>query len=212
MRNINKGITALLIDLDGTLWDEHSLKTRIKNTLSPEQRNAIPNMANRILNKNGFYTWTLVFVEFGIDYCSLIKRFAETVKPFHNVKNTLSFLSKKFSLYLTSDGGIDYTSLKLELLGLQYLFTGILTSDRFGKMKQQNSWWADALGVVGGSVEEVISIGDSLDDILPPSKIGLRTIFITEDGPRNDFSLPKGCEICQRFTQVPDLLKRLNFL
>lgn len=206
---ISKVIDTLFIDLDGTLWDESKLNEKIRETVDANLLAKVPKYIDQEIELKGYYTWTNVFNYFGIKYCDLITKHASQVYPYPKTIETLTLLQKACSLWLVSDAGLDYTQLKLNLLGLTLFFDGIITSDQTETMKSNPDWWIKAIKISKKSQERIVVIGDSKNDIVPTSELDIFSIYVGKLESLS-FKLPKRAVHCSSFAQVPLILNNIT--
>jgi len=202
-------IDTLYIDLDGTLWNESKLNEKIRETVNNELLAKVSQYINQEIELNGYYTWTNVYKHLGINYCELITKYASQIYPYPQVIETLTLLQKAYSLWLVSDAGLDYTKLKLKLLGLTSFFDGIITSDQTMTMKSNLDWWTKAIKISKKSQDRIVVIGDSKNDIIPTSELGIFSICIGKLESLT-FSLPERTVHCSSFAQVPLMLNNIT--
>ena len=206
---MSKSIDTIFIDLDGTLWDESKLNEKIRESIDENLLAKIPKYINQEIELKGYYTWTNVYKYIGISYCDLITKHSSQVYPYPNVIETLTLLQKKYSLWLVTDAGLDYTQLKLNLLGLTIFFDGIITSDHTTTMKSNPDWWTKAIMISKKSQDKIVVIGDSKNDIIPTTELGMLSICVGKLESLS-FKLPKRAVHCSSFAQVPLMLNNIT--
>ena len=210
---IYRNIDTLFIDLDNTLWDESKLNEKIRETVDENLLEKVPKYINQEIELNGYYTWTNVFNYIGINYCDLITKHVSQVYPYPKTIETLTLLQKTYSLWLVSDAGLDYTQLKLDILGLTLFFDGIITSDQTKTMKSNPDWWTKAIKISKKFQDRIVVIGDSKNDIIPTSELGILSIYVGKSESLS-FRLPKRVVHCSSFAQVPlklnNIIRRNN--
>ena len=199
-------IDALFIDLDGTLWDESKLNEKIRETVDKDLLAKIPKYIDYEIGYKGYYTWTNVFKYIDINYCDLINKHASQIYPYPKVIETFTLLKKKYSLWIVTDAGLDYTQLKLKILGLTAFFDGIITSDQTITMKSNPEWWIKAIKISKKSHDRIVIIGDSKNDIIPASELDILSIYVGKLESLS-FRLPKKVVHCSSFAEVPLILK-----
>lgn len=202
-------IDTLYIDLDGTLWDESKLNEKIRETVDDKLLAKVPEYVSQEIKLNGYYTWTNVYKHLGINYCDLITKNASQIYPYPNVIKTLTLLQKTYSLWLVSDAGLDYAQLKLKLLDLTLFFDGIITSDQTTTMKSNPDWWTKAIKISKKSQDRIVVIGDSKNDIIPTSELGILSIHIGKLESLT-FNLIERAVYCSSFAQVPLILNNIT--
>ncbi len=198
---MSKILNTIFFDLDGTLWDETKLIEKIRESIDKDLFKLLPELINQEIKLKGFYTWTNVYNKIGINYCDLIKKYSSYIHPYPEVIKTLSLLQNTYSLWIVSDAGKDYTQLKLKILGLKDFFDGIITSDQTFTMKSNKAWWIEAIKISKKNKENILVIGDSKNDILPTSELGIPSIYIGSLKSLS-FSLPKKSIHCSSFSNI----------
>jgi FMN phosphatase YigB (HAD superfamily) len=206
---VSRIIDTVFIDLDGTLWDESKLDEKIRETVDKNLLAEVPKFINQEIELKGYYTWTNVYKYIGINYCDLISKHTHQIYPYPKTIETLTILQKAYSLWLVSDAGLDYTQLKLNLLGLTQFFDGIITSDQTKTMKSNTDWWSKAIKISKKSQDRIVVIGDSKNDVVPTSELGVFSIYVGELESLS-FRLPKEVAHCSSFAQIPLLLNNVT--
>lgn len=108
--------------------------------------------------------------------------FAEYVRPFEEVLDTLADLSDRFNLALVSNGGGDNQRAKLDHAGLTDFFDpdAVLISAEVGSWKPDLDIFQEALDRMESEADEVLFVGDDpTRDILPARQIGMKTGWVS---------------------------------
>jgi len=194
----------LFLDLDGTLWDERPVREAIEGTMTSEQLAALPEIAAGVRRRQGYYTWTEVYRELGLDYPSLLAQHAGAMEPYPGVREVLRTLAADWTIWIATDGGLDYSSFKIDRLGIGPLVSRVLTSDFMHGMKDDPSWWKRALDHAECPAGDAAAVGDHLWDVTVPAALGMRAIWIRNTADRS--AVPPGIVCCRSLLDVPPLL------
>jgi FMN phosphatase YigB (HAD superfamily) len=197
---------VLFMDLDGTLWDERPVRDAIEGTLTGEQRNRLPEIAARVRGRLGYYTWTEVYRELGLDYLLLLQRQAGAIEPYPGVREVLHGLAAEWSIWIATDGGLDYSRFKVDRLGLGASVSRVLSSDLMVAMKDDPAWWRRALDHAGCPARDAAAVGDNLWDVAIPATLGMRAVWIQSAGQEVGPATPSGIVRCRSLLDVPPLL------
>ncbi|HYU30705.1 MAG TPA: HAD family hydrolase [Thermoanaerobaculia bacterium] len=196
----------LFLDLDGTLWDERPVREAIEGTMTNEQLNVLPEIAARVRRNLGYYTWTEVYRELGLDYPLLLAQHAGAIEPYPGVRKVLRALADDWSIWIATDGGLDYSRFKIDRLGIGPSISRVLTSDFMRTMKDDPTWWRRALDHAGCPARDAAAVGDSLWDVTVPATLGMRAIWIQNTPQADHLTTPPGIVCCRSFLEVPPLL------
>ncbi|UKT63310.1 YjjG family noncanonical pyrimidine nucleotidase [Pedobacter mucosus] len=108
---------------------------------------------------------------------------------FEGAEQVLSYLQKKYSLHIISNGFKETTLTKMDLSGLNPYFKNIIISEDVGANKPNPAIFEFALHIANASKAESIMIGDSLEaDIYGALDFGMDAIFFNptkKDKPEN---------------------------
>lgn len=116
---------------------------------------------------------------FGKDYVEISPR--KTIM-FPYAMEVVDYLSKKYQLYILTNGFKEVQYIKLENTGLSKFFKMIFTSEELGFQKPNNQCFEKALSLAGADKTETIMIGDDLDiDILGAKNVGIAQIFFNHE-------------------------------
>jgi putative hydrolase of the HAD superfamily len=193
---ITRVVTAVLFDLDGTLWDRDRAFVR----LTKAQQRAIPEMADidpeeyvrRIvaLDDHGMgdkrEVYRQVVSAFGLpphisatlfDY--FIATYSSFCTPFPDALPTLHWLrAHNIKTGLITNGSTQMQQAKIEALGLIPLLDVILISEREGVRKPDPAIFNRALARLGADASCVWFVGDHPDaDIEGASHVGMTAVW-----------------------------------
>jgi HAD superfamily hydrolase (TIGR01549 family) len=196
----------LFLDLDGTLWDERPVREAIERMMTREQLAVLPEIAARVRRRQGYYTWTEVYRELGLDYSLLLAQHAQAIEPYPGVREVLRTLAAEWSIWIATDGGLDYSRFKINRLGVGPSVSRVLTSDFMHGMKDDSAWWRRALDHAGCSARDAAAVGDNPWDVTVPAALGMRAIWIQNTTAVAHSVIPPGVVCCRSLLEVPPLL------
>lgn len=123
-----------------------------------------------------------------------------------NTLETLSYLSKKYPLFVASNGLLETQISRLKEANLAYLFTDFFVSDAIGYEKPNPLFFEECLRISGFKNTDVLFIGDSLEaDISGSINVGIDTCWYNPKKMNPPADLPI------KFT-VSNLKELLNIL
>ncbi|OFX61731.1 MAG: noncanonical pyrimidine nucleotidase, YjjG family [Bacteroidetes bacterium GWA2_30_7] len=94
----------------------------------------------------------------------------------------VEYLSKKYELYILTNGFKEVQYIKLENTGLNKFFRMIFTSEEIGFQKPNSQCFDKALLLAGAENSETIMIGDDLEiDILGAKNVGIDQVFFNHE-------------------------------
>ena len=201
-------ITTVFIDIDNTLIDfDRCACGSMGFVLEKHGISPTPHMFKVFLDTNrklwleiekgnltreGLYKirWNTVFAQLGITLdgekfeVEFLKHLPEFVFPIPYAKNLLDYLSKKYSIYATSNAPHNQQLMRLEKAGMLDKFSDIFTSGKIGFPKPDNRFFDGCFNSLENvSKDEVILIGDSLSaDIAGAKNYGLKTCWFNFAG------------------------------
>lgn len=76
--------------------------------------------------------------------------------------DVLSYLNKKYHLYILTNGFDDVQEIKISKSNLKNYFKGMITSETIGHRKPSKEIFQHALEVAGSTCEETLMVGDNL--------------------------------------------------
>jgi putative hydrolase of the HAD superfamily len=193
-------ITAVLFDMDNTLWDFVECKIAacdaVNGTLGIDRGRELlyyflrgdgrsfedPGHIRDFMTDNGVYSEDLF-----ADCCRVYEDVkAGNLAPFPNVERTLTRLKEKgLHLSIVTDAFMENAIARLEQTGLAGMFDEVITADITRCRKPDPKVFLYALGKMGRAPEEVLMVGDSLHrDIGPAKRLGMTTAYASY-GDRN---------------------------
>jgi putative hydrolase of the HAD superfamily len=97
---------------------------------------------------------------------------------FDGAEQVLTYLQKKYSLHIISNGFKETTLIKMDVSGLNPYFNHVIISEDVGVNKPHPTIFQYALDKAGAKKEESIMIGDSLEaDIRGAQNFGITAIY-----------------------------------
>ena len=138
--------------------------------------------------------WKLVFGKLGIDFdnCNFDNIFceclADSCEPVEGAAEMLEYLSRKYKLYIASNGAEERQKRRLRLAGFYDCFSDIFVSEKMGCEKPNPKFFARALEKIGDILpEEAVFIGDSLTaDVSGGKAAGIKTCWFDKYGTGDD--------------------------
>jgi len=95
------------------------------------------------------------------------------------VFDTLSYLSKEYTLSTASHTQGSFTQFELRELDIEKFFSHFVYSSDIGYRKESLEFYKSALEIVGKLAADCVMIGDNYDvDVLVPKQIGIRSVWI----------------------------------
>ena len=197
-------IKGIILDLDGTLLRNNSYYRKFEETYPDVIRSLLEGDRDKIDDKityvrnNSIYGFTKSIREIGINSEIFFKKMRDELP-------TRTLLSKDlelnvilkdlqnlgYSIVILTNTGKSLVNEIIESLGLDLsIFKAIITSDETG-LKPTHEPYIYAMSKLGLVANECVYIGDRYDvEIKPAVELGLKTIFITENGKKDaDFTI-----------------------
>ncbi len=137
----------------------------------------------------------------GSDYSS-IAPYKPNMLP-HTIE-VLEYLSKKYPLYIITNGFEEVQHIKLKCCKIDHYFSDVITSERSGYKKPDTRMFDYSVDLVKAKNETSVMIGDSLSaDILGARNAGLSQVYFN----------PKGSAHSENINhEIRSLNELLNFL
>ncbi|MFN3910100.1 MAG: HAD hydrolase-like protein [Candidatus Anstonellaceae archaeon] len=219
-------LKAILIDLDDTLYPstyysnlarENAIKNMIKEGLNSSIYKAKKEL-NNIIEKYGsnylFHFDRLIEkIEKNATYKEKIiaagimayHKTKQKIKTFKNVKKTLSFLKKRYRLYLVSEGLKKKQWEKILRLGIKKYFDGFFITE-----KKSISFYKKVLKELKLTPQEVLLIGDHpIKDLSYAKKASIRIIKVyNKKYLGKDFNNSDKKNVIKNFADILKILKR----
>ncbi len=132
-----------------------------------------------------------------------------TIQPYPEVPRTLMKLRDEgYHLYVATNGTAVKQWDKLILLGVYIFFEDVFISETMG-MEKNPLFFKRALKKIGAKPEECVMIGDKPSiDIIPPKKLGMKTIRAMMGGRHTTKPGRADLEM-KNFSELPKLLRKL---
>jgi putative hydrolase of the HAD superfamily len=189
--------TAILFDLDGTLWD----RTSAVRALACEQHEQLRDLLGHIpreryvdriirLDDLGRVDKRVLYETIGVEFelrdvevtrlhADFWTRFALHTHPFPEVIDTLGHLRHAgVKLGIVTNGSVVVQQAKIEQLRLSALVDAVVISEREGVRKPNPEIFERALERLGVGVSQTWFIGDNPDDdVAGAVAVGLRTFW-----------------------------------
>lgn len=120
---------------------------------------------------------------------------------FGGSEKVLSYLQKKYTLHIISNGFKETTLLKMETCSLNPYFTNVIISEDVGVNKPDKAIFEYALDKASAKKQESIMIGDSLEaDVRGAVDFGIKAIFF------NPLNKEKPVDVEWQITHLEELL------
>lgn len=105
--------------------------------------------------------------------------------------DVLDYLSSKYKLYIVSNGFTEIQYKKMEMVGVDKYFQGIILSDEVGKNKPHPGIFEYTLKKAGVVVNQVVMVGDNVNtDIKGAQSVGIDQIWYNPNGSSNQGIIP----------------------
>jgi len=132
-----------------------------------------------------------------------------SIQPYPEVPRTLMKLREQgYRLYVATNGTAVKQWDKLILLGVHIFFEEVFVSETMG-MEKNVQFFKKALKHIKAKPEECVMVGDKPSiDILPPKKMGMKTIRAMMGG-RHTKTPGKADSRMENFSELPKLLKKI---
>lgn len=205
-------ITTIFLDIDNTLLDFHACSKKAivdifeemkvpynKNyyhTFSRINNNLWNNIQNGVLTKSELYMirWPSIFKELNLDIDGIIfeKKFLHHLESFPVAVNgayeLLEFLSKKFTLCVTSNAPYKQQIGRLKNANMYNYFKHIFISENIGYEKPSINFFNECLLQANcANPNQVLMIGDSLSaDILGANNANINSCWYNHEALTNN--------------------------
>ena len=227
-------VKNILIDLDGTIFDFlKSEAVALSKTLLHFGINPTDDLI-KLYSKINESQWKLLetgeltreqilvgrfeifFKEIGADVSGIEARhlYEGNLSQGHYfidyAEELLEELSKKYSLYLASNGTAIVQSGRIKSSGIKKYFKEIFVSENVGYNKPDKRFFDYCFSRINDfSPSETIIVGDSLSsDILGGSNAGIRTIWFNKNYMKNDIGVIVDKEVYS-LREIPDVVKNM---
>ena len=121
---------------------------------------------------------------------------------FAGSEKVLTYLQKKYTLHIISNGFKETTLTKMDLCNLNPYFCNVIISEDVGVNKPDKAIFEYALNKAGAKKEESIMIGDSIEaDIRGAQDYGIKAIFF------NPLNKEKPADVAWQIMQLEELME-----
>jgi putative hydrolase of the HAD superfamily len=172
------------------LWAEYHLGKITKETLRSER-------------------FSKTFIQLGIQPSHIPSQFEDDyvrltptrTNLFEGSEKVLTYLQKKYTLHIISNGFKESTLIKMDKSGLNPYFANVIISEDVGVNKPNKAIFEYALRLASAQKEESIMIGDSLEaDIRGAQDYGMKAIYF------NPMNKEKPEDVLWQITHLEELL------
>ena len=143
------------------------------------------------------------FLKLKKNWKELMLQYADKIRIYPDVNETLAWFKEKFPIILTSNAGREFVDIEMQVTDLSRYFDRIFsaTSD-FGQVKKTAGFYQRICEIVGVHPKEIVHVGDHYEfDYLAPRSLGIQAFYLDRSGEKNgDFVI----------SDLRDLEKRLN--
>lgn len=227
-------VKNILLDLDGTIFDFLKSeavalsKTLINFNIKPTDE--LIKLYSRInesqwkLLETGELTreqilvgrFEIFFKEIGVDISGKDARYlyenylSESHYFIDHAEELLEELSKKYSLYIASNGTAKVQSGRIKSSSISRFFKEIFISENIGFNKPDKRFFDYCFSKISNfSLSETIIIGDSLSsDILGGNNAGIKTIWFNRNFAENNTQVVVDKEV-HSLTEIPDVIEKM---
>jgi len=222
-------ITAVVFDLDDTLYDEidycRSGFTSVSEFLANLPRSSTAQRIFDCLWKhftagNRTKTFNAALDQLGIDYDN--KLIDELIKVYRNhipkitlpadSKDILDRLNGRYTLALLTDGFLPAQQLKVQALGIENYFNCIVYTEELGRdcWKPSPVGFEKVMKILNAKPQAIVYVADNAKkDFIAPNRLGFTTVQITRparihtESPEEPDAAPQ--YVIHKITQLPDL-------
>lgn len=133
------------------------------------------------------------------------------LRLYPGVFDTLSHLSKEYTLSTASHTQGSFTQLELRELDIEKFFSHFVYSSDIGYRKESPEFYKRALEIVGKIAADCVMVGDNYDvDVLVPQQLGVRAIWIKNPITAGSYPMdkdPLNTLNLDNFRKLPELIK-----
>lgn len=135
------------------------------------------------------------------------------LRLYPGVFNTLSHLSKQYTLSTASHTQGSFTQLELRELNIEQFFSYFVYSSDIGFRKESTEFYKRALEIVGKEARDCVTVGDNYDvDVLVPQQLGIRAIWIKNPITAGRYPMekePPNTLNLDSFEDLPKLIEKI---
>ncbi len=195
---MHSDISALIFDLDGTLYINNSLGMEIsvaacryvadlKNISVDEAGKLIDQTRQDLSQATGLdSTLSHTILALGGDLRTLHNRFAEEIDPGklltcdRRVVEMLRNLGNKFEMYIYTNNNVKLSTRIMELIGIDGLFTEVFTIEEDWRPKPDREAVAKLFKIIRRDPTECLFVGDRYDvDLRIPAEMGSAVFLVS---------------------------------
>jgi len=137
----------------------------------------------------------------------LMKRYADKINIYPDVRHILERLKDDFLLVLTSNAGREFIDMEMETTGLGRYFDRIFsaTSD-FSEVKKTKGFYQRICQILGTRPQEIVHVGDHYEfDYVVPRSLGIQAFYLNRSGAQEgEFILSNLRDLEKRLLTVAD--------
>lgn len=184
-----KSITAVFLDMDGTLldlrfdnyfWHEH-VPLRFSEKHDIEYQHAKQQLLDQYKSKAGTLDWYCVDYwenELGLDIGALKREVSKHIQIFPNVEKFLKKL-KRNDIYvaLVTNAHRKSIAVKMEQINLERYFDKIISSHDYGHAKEEQDFWHRLMLTEPFEAETTLFIDDNLSVLAAAENYGIKNLL-----------------------------------
>jgi len=137
----------------------------------------------------------------------LMKRYADKINIYPDIRHILKRLKDDFLLVLTSNAGREFIEMEMETTGLGRYFDRIFsaTSD-FSEVKKIKGFYQRICQILGTRPQEIVHVGDHYEfDYVVPRSLGIQAFYLNRSGAQEgEFILSNLRDLEKRLLTVAD--------
>jgi HAD superfamily hydrolase (TIGR01549 family) len=148
--------------------------------------------------------WWFKFFELKENWQNLLNNYRHTIKLFPETVETLSNLSKKYELIITSNSKREFIDVQLEETNIRPYFTHIFSSTSdFDKVKKLPEIYKEICSLLNVQPSEMLHVGDDKEfDFESPKKIGIKSFYLDRE------KTEKGNHIIRKLSELDTILNK----
>ena len=135
----------------------------------------------------------------------LMKRYADKINIYPDVRHILERLKDDFLLVLTSNAGREFIDMEMETTGLGRYFDRIFsaTSD-FSEVKKTKGFYQRICQILGTRPQEIVHVGDHYEfDYVVPRSLGIHAFYLNRSGEqKGEFTLSNLRDLERRLLMI----------